>query len=91
MISFISIPFTWALLTDADLQLCAAKTFVSIPDSFSSSLIYLDNVSLLTGLCGFSYEITSSFTSSLASSFRGFKYDNKQLTKHNFILPLYAL
>ena len=38
---------------DADLQLHAAKTVVSIPDNFSSSLIHVGNGSLPTGLCGF--------------------------------------
>lgn len=53
MISIFPFSFTLALLMDADLQLHAAKTFVSIPDNFSSSLIHVGNVSLPTGLCGF--------------------------------------
>ena len=88
MISFIPIPFALALLTDTDLRLYAVKTFMSVPDSFSSSLTHVDNVSLPTGQYGFPYEITSSFTSSMTSSFRRSKYDNKQ---HNFIFSLYAL
>ena len=80
MILFVPIPFTLALVTDDDLQPCAEKTFVSIPNSSSLSLIHLDKVLLPTGLCGLPHEITSSFTSSLTRSFRRSKFDNKQFT-----------
>ena len=63
-------PFTFALLTEADRQLCGLKTVVSTPALINSFVLLLPTESLDTGLCGFQYVISNSLTLSFARWFR---------------------
>ena len=52
IMSDLEMPTAFALLVEADLQLCGVKTLVSTPAKARISLVHLDMVSSLADLCG---------------------------------------
>ena len=85
IMSDLAMPTAFALLVEADLQLCVVKTLVSTQANVRISLVHLDMVSSLADLRGLPCIIINDVTVSSTLALLYKTYSLVQSTIHNFL------